>query len=963
MEPMPQTIVIFLASSAELKDDREKFEQFIDRKNKILVERDRFIKLVIWEDFIDAMSKTRLQDEYDKAVRESDIFVMLFATKVGPYSREEFEAAFGQFQESNKPRIYTYFKTAQVTLSDIPREDIQSLWDFQDRLKALGHYWTEYDNSDKLINQFNGQLEKLNLFSEDIPSPPQEAIIKKYWQQLIQDPDSKRERQPLENLYIRLQVTAQGDKTSIAERFLHKRKGDPGCLDEFVFHDLPPDVAINQFHRLVVLGTPGMGKTTMFRYIAYTVSRLGLGLARTGEFSLAKKGNLVPLYLPLTKLTGYDGDLINCLKKYFETRFSSCKTLISELDCLLKNGQCLLLLDSLDEVATDKLSQVYDKIKGFMNSLDWQANIVLLSCREGHWVRDDVSLDFPAVLQIKDLDDQAIGEYLLHWFGVAQSQKASALKDKISKKPQLKFLATNPFLLSLIAWLSQSKKLPERRVELYKNCTDALLNEEHRPKDERRPSLFGPDHADLKARVLNEAAFVMMKRNKREIPRNELREIFRNALGFQDQTDERPGRLINEIHEHSSILRETNQERIYEFQHNTFREYYAARKIAAGLALYPDNVKIEPSVTDLLQWTKDPQWTEVYRLTVGLLANPTPVLEVLFDTDATLGARCYLDAHPERVDHGMIGKRWACIDQRQRLRIIATVQNRWSTASDQAKEARDAIDFIRFIFQIPETDNEVLYHCDKLLLVIGSDEAEQLSRQMFDHWPKERQYQTCAEEFKWDPFWQSVEIPVKEFRMGGGEYADEIPYHSVKLAPFRLSCYPVTVGQYHRFDPGHRKERLQDEFGKDERQPVVQINWYDAYIFCKWAHGRLPTEAEWQYACGDTRSFITTNQANFNGKIGKTTLVGSYKPNEWGLYDMQGNVWEWCQDWYDGKYYIKCNNQGIIDNPPGPATGSNRVLRGGCWQDLGRHCRSSSRHWGSPGSRDLNVGFRLVFVT
>jgi hypothetical protein len=97
---MSQTITIFLASSEELKDDREKFRQFIGDKNKILNKRNQFIELVIWEDFIDAMSKTRLQDEYDKAVRESDIFVMLFATKVGPYTLEEFENAFGQFQES-----------------------------------------------------------------------------------------------------------------------------------------------------------------------------------------------------------------------------------------------------------------------------------------------------------------------------------------------------------------------------------------------------------------------------------------------------------------------------------------------------------------------------------------------------------------------------------------------------------------------------------------------------------------------------------------------------------------------------------------------------------------------------------------------------------------------------------------------------------------------------------------------
>jgi hypothetical protein len=100
---------IFLASSAELKEDRGEFEVFISRKNKDWVAKGVFLELVIWEDFLDAMSQTRLQDEYDKAIRESDLFVMLFWTKVGQYTEEEFETAFGQFKTTNKPFIFTYF--------------------------------------------------------------------------------------------------------------------------------------------------------------------------------------------------------------------------------------------------------------------------------------------------------------------------------------------------------------------------------------------------------------------------------------------------------------------------------------------------------------------------------------------------------------------------------------------------------------------------------------------------------------------------------------------------------------------------------------------------------------------------------------------------------------------------------------------------------------------------------------
>ena len=155
-----KNIKIFLASSSELKDEREKFELFIHRENKQLYKQGVFLELVIWEDFIDAMSKTRLQDEYNKAVRNSDIFVSLFFTKVGKYTQEEFEIAFGQFKKTGKPLVYTYFKDAPIHAGKIT-SDIKSLLAFQEKLKELGHYRTVYINIDNLKLQFKKQLEKI----------------------------------------------------------------------------------------------------------------------------------------------------------------------------------------------------------------------------------------------------------------------------------------------------------------------------------------------------------------------------------------------------------------------------------------------------------------------------------------------------------------------------------------------------------------------------------------------------------------------------------------------------------------------------------------------------------------------------------------------------------------------------------------------------------------------------------
>jgi hypothetical protein len=166
---------IFLASSAELKEDRKEFEIFIGRKNKDWVDKGVFLDLVIWEDFLDAMSQTRLQDEYNKAIRECDLFVMLFWTKVGRYTEEEFETAFGQFKSANKPFLFTYFKDAEISVASANKTDLMSLWAFQEKLSALGHFYTVYKNVDELKLKFNQQLDKLasNGFIEFKPEKEQ----------------------------------------------------------------------------------------------------------------------------------------------------------------------------------------------------------------------------------------------------------------------------------------------------------------------------------------------------------------------------------------------------------------------------------------------------------------------------------------------------------------------------------------------------------------------------------------------------------------------------------------------------------------------------------------------------------------------------------------------------------------------------------------------------------------------
>jgi formylglycine-generating enzyme required for sulfatase activity len=195
--------------------------------------------------------------------------------------------------------------------------------------------------------------------------------------------------------------------------------------------------------------------------------------------------------------------------------------------------------------------------------------------------------------------------------------------------------------------------------------------------------------------------------------------------------------------------------------------------------------------------------------------------------------------------------------------------------------------------------------------------------------------------------------------------SDEGPLHTVTLSGFKMSKYEVTFAQYDAFCDATGRQKPSDEGWGRGNRPVINVDWNDATAFAEWMGCRLPTEAEWEYACRagtttpyHTGSSLNSSQANVDGGVGQTKPVGSYAPNAWGLYDMHGNVWEWCSDW-EGSY-----SAGAQTNPKGPSSGSDRVLRGGSWPWFAgtglRNCRSAARYGRPPSDYFFDVGFRLV---
>jgi eukaryotic-like serine/threonine-protein kinase len=219
-------------------------------------------------------------------------------------------------------------------------------------------------------------------------------------------------------------------------------------------------------------------------------------------------------------------------------------------------------------------------------------------------------------------------------------------------------------------------------------------------------------------------------------------------------------------------------------------------------------------------------------------------------------------------------------------------------------------------------------------------------------------------------------IPPGAFIMGCSpkdfkSESDEKPPHQVSITKgFWMGQTEVTVGAYKRFAASKRKAMPPaPDFNldwRDEQMPIVNVSWDDAQAYCAWAGGRLPTEAEWEYAaragCTEARYGPLDEIAWYaDNSDEKTHRVGEKQANGFGLHDMLGNVWEWVNDWYDEKYYHRSPS---ID-PAGPAGGESRVLRGGSWVHNPVGVRVSVRSGDGPDSFDIDVGFRCggeVFV-
>ena len=242
-----------------------------------------------------------------------------------------------------------------------------------------------------------------------------------------------------------------------------------------------------------------------------------------------------------------------------------------------------------------------------------------------------------------------------------------------------------------------------------------------------------------------------------------------------------------------------------------------------------------------------------------------------------------------------------------------------------------------------------------------------------------------------------VLIPAGQFQMGSNDDEasnDEQPVHTVHLDAFYMDAYEVTNAQFKAFvdaNPQWQKDEIEDRFHNGNyllhwtgnnypsgkaNHPVTYVSWYAAMAYAQWAGKRLPTEAEWEYAArgglaglkypsGNT---LSTREANYRRHVGDTTTVGQYAANGYGLYDMAGNVWEWCLDEYNADFYRNSRNPisgaptilWILGNFTSIPTNSSRVLRGGGWDFSVLDLRVALRNRSTPTFAGLSLGFRCA---
>ncbi len=577
---------------------------------------------------------------------------------------------------------------------------------------------------------------------------------------------------------------------------------------------------------------------------------------------------------------------------------------------------------------------------------------------------------------------------------------------KEEKNKGLRQLAAIPMILQIMAILWKDRDyMPESRVKLYEAAIDYLLEF----RDKRRGII--PLVSAVRARkVLGPVSLWMQEELKKdEAEKESMQAIMKERLEILDNPPSVDA-FCDYLVERAGLLVKYGGGKSYLFRHKSLREYLAGVQLAKKVNRNPD------SLDNLVAGFGDDWWEEPIKFFIAQEDEEIfdLFMEKLFDSAVTeeltpkkkLLLQTIIEEAPEKKVDALCRKLLDSdtIVSRQRV-ILDCLKTIGKPAALPALEQFRAQQLERESTE----NNDVLDRAEEVIIALGGKTLEHATEKSISGKPLSIR----------NPHEQNAEYIL----IPGGNYWYSAMKKAVDVADCYVAKYPVTNKLYRLFidwlqekDSGKsnasafsaelqkiaqnnargqgfgeylqgerdlaalfRSENDEDRKFGGENQPVVGVTWYAARAYCLWlssfeesaGYYRLANEIEWEWAAGGKQGTIGQKVREYpwlNGEaspkllncyesnIHATTPVGSYPDGATpeGLYDMAGNVWEWCSDWY--------GEDGTFTDPLGPATGSDRVLRGGGWYDLAGGCRSADRFGSTPGYRYNFVGFRLVFV-
>jgi formylglycine-generating enzyme required for sulfatase activity len=796
----------------------------------------------------------------------------------------------------------------------------------------------------------------------------------------------------LDELYVPLQAMAHMQCAGSAE-FADAEDACSRLREHGEAVDLPLvdgfRAAIERHRRgLVLLGDPGSGKTTHMKRLLLCAVRKGEGSEKLGL-----PPGLVPVFLPLRELRDVRAPLEDFIRAELGTVHPDLPETFGQ--ALLQRGRLLLLFDGLDEIpSTQDRAQVARAIERL--SRDRPLCVPVVTCRFAGYT-DQARLDEHFLeLHVRPLSREQADAFIRNWYRVvetglatADTQQAQALAqtraDNLGSRlgegdfrsARLVAMTRNPLLLANLCLVHRDRgDLPRGRARLYDECIDVLL--ERWRKDNKK--LGVSVEAAVGRRVLQPAALWLHSQQERtRATAAELGPAMEPALAATRWTGGSAKEFLRAVRDESGLLTGWGHDQ-YGFMHLGFQEYLAALEIRRR-AFEGDT---GPLIALAAQYGQS--WWQEVLLVVLSIGNPslfvplmrevvkqrafgedTAPMGLILEDAAEVSTVPFVELLEQEPgdDEGLWMRQLSALRVLKQLRAEGEIERlgprlrghpldaingefRVDVRTVQAHIGLRPVTASAIIATTAETEPA---HTDAATAVISA--------------PRHIIHPKTGMEL--------IHIPGGTFLMGApvGEREadnDERPQHTVTLSPFYLGKFPVTNDQYARFlaenpgapEPGHWANRAYNQ----ANQPVVGVSWDQARAYAEWAGLRLPTEAEWEYACrggskgrycsGNTEADLDRvgwSRANSGGRL---HAVGEKEPNAWGIHDMHGNVWEWCADWY-GPYQAEAQT-----NPVGPDEGQVRVVRGGGWDGGAGDCRSAQRSSDSPGLRDDVLGFRLL---